>query len=104
MTNTHNDARLHSSRTTAEQRRHSRTSWIVVATTLTVAVFAEAAFAGAMLSGIGWGLTLHKATAGALIASTLLASLVAVVTLRRVPNGMRLASTFAALAVTLCLQ
>lgn len=89
---------------TIEPRRDRRHLWTVVTATLATAVFAEAAFAGAMLSGIGWGHALHRATAGILIASTLLAALFAMVTLRRVPNGMRLASSLAALAVALCLQ
>ena len=89
---------------TVAPRRNRRQLWSIVTATLATAIFAEAAFAGAMLSGVGWGHALHRATAGVLIASALLAGLIAMVRLRRVANGMRLASSLAALAVALCLQ
>jgi hypothetical protein len=57
-----------------------------------------------MLSGVDWARAAHSATAVALIASTLAAGLVSLVTLRRVPYGPRLAFTLLLLAVVVSLQ
>ena len=71
---------------------------------LVFAVFIEAIFAGAMLSGIGWARTAHSANAAVLIGSTLAAGLVSIGTLRRVPNGLKLGITLLALAALIVLQ
>ncbi|MEX2250308.1 MAG: hypothetical protein WD671_11805, partial [Parvibaculum sp.] len=63
-----------------------------------------AVFAGAMLSGYGWARTAHLANAGLLIASTIAAGLVAVVTLRRIPHGPRLGLILLLLAAVVFLQ
>ena len=78
--------------------------WSAVTIALAVAVFVEAVFAGAMLSGIEWARAAHRATAAILIASTLAAGLVCIVTLRRVPHGLTLALTLLSLALILFLQ
>jgi hypothetical protein len=78
--------------------------WNGVTTLLVIAVFAEAMFAGAMLSGVGWARTAHTVNAGVLIASTLAAGLVSVVTLRRVPHGLQLGLTLLSLAAAVLLQ
>lgn len=78
--------------------------WSVITTLLVIAVFTEAVFAGAMLSGVGWARTAHSVNAIVLIASTLTAGLVSIVTLRRVPHGMKLGLTLLSLAAALFVQ
>ena len=68
------------------------------------AIFCEAVFAGAMLSGFGWGRAAHWANAVVLIAATLVAGLVSAVTLRRVPHGTKLGAMLLSLAAVLFLQ
>jgi len=89
---------------TNRPRRGPRQWWTVVTTLLATAVFSEAVFAGAMLSGVGWGRTAHHAIAVVLIACALLASLVSIVTLRAIPHGRSLSLGLLALALTVCLQ
>jgi hypothetical protein len=83
---------------------HLRQCWTAITTLIVAAVFAEAIFAGMMLSGVAWGRAAHWANAVALIASTLVAGLVSLVTLRRIPHGPRLGLTLLALAVVVLLQ
>jgi hypothetical protein len=78
--------------------------WSVITTLLVVAIFTEAVFAGAMLSGAGWARTAHSVTAVVLIASTATAGLVAVITLRRIPHGAKLGLTLLSLAAVVFLQ
>src|SRR5262245_14650649 len=96
----------HSNRTTdaTQPGRNLRQWWTAIAALLAAAVFSEAVFAGAMLSGFAWGRTAHAVTAAALMASTLLSGLIAVVTLRRIPNGLKLGVTLLLLAVVVFLQ
>jgi len=84
--------------------RGVRQAWIVFTTLLAVAVFAEACFAGAMLSGFDWAHAAHKANAAVLMVSGIVASLAAIIMLRRVPQGRSLASSLSALAVLLIIQ
>jgi hypothetical protein len=86
------------------QTRSPRRGWTVVTTLLVAAIFCEAVFAGVMLSGAGWGRTAHLANAFVLIASTLVAGLVAVVTLRRISHGPKLGLTLLSLALVIFLQ
>jgi hypothetical protein len=81
-----------------------RRSWSVVTVLLVAAVFIEAVFAGAMLSGLGWARPAHAITAGGLVVATATAGLMAVITLRRVPHGRKLGLTLSSLAVVLILQ
>jgi hypothetical protein len=78
--------------------------WSGVAILLVIAVFTEAVFAGAMLSGVGWARTAHGVNAAAVIAASLAAGLVSVVTLRRIPHGLRLGLTLLSLAAAAVLQ
>jgi hypothetical protein len=78
--------------------------WRLVTVLLVAAVFVEAAFAGAMLSGVGWARAAHRASALALIAGALAASIVCLLTARRLPQGTRLGLTLLALAATLAIQ
>lgn len=78
--------------------------WVVFTRLLMLAVFSQAVFAGLLLSGEGWGRTAHRSMAEGLVAGTLLAGIVAAVTLRRVAGGRRLALTLIALAVCLAVQ
>jgi hypothetical protein len=80
----------------------ARRWWTVVTGLLLAAVFLEAVFAGAMLSGIAWALRAHVVTAAVLMASATLAALVAF--LRRGANGARLSLLLAALAVLVLAQ
>ena len=100
----HDGIAAYSNRPTIQQRRTLRQWWTVITTLLTTAVFCEAIFAGVMLSGIGWGRAAHAANAGVLIAATLLAGLVSIVSLRRVSRGRNLAGSLLAMAAVLCLQ
>lgn len=90
--------------TTNDQNRGRSRWWSVVTRLLLLAVFLEAVFAGAMLSGASWARAAHAANAVLLVVSTVIAGLVAVVTLRRVPHGPRLALILWALAAVLALQ
>jgi hypothetical protein len=78
--------------------------WSIIATLLATAVFIEAIFAGAILSGIGWARPAHSMTAVMVLGSTLAAGLVSVFTLRRVPHGMMFGLTLLSLAAVLFLQ
>lgn len=84
--------------------RGLRQWWIAITSLLALAVFAEAIFAGAMLSGVEWARAAHKANAVVLIASSITASLAAVITLRRIPRGRRLALSLLSLTVLLFVQ
>jgi hypothetical protein len=77
--------------------RSLRQWWSVITITLAVAIFAQAGFAGAMLSGVEWGRVAHNGMAAALIVSSLLAGLVAAFTLRRVSEGTEPRTTSATL-------
>ena len=79
-------------------------AWAGITQLMVVAVFGQSIFAGFMLSGEGWGRTLHWYTAIALVVGTLLASLIAAVTLRGVANGSRLAAMLFGLTVALAVQ
>jgi hypothetical protein len=78
--------------------------WRVVTTLLVVAIFIEAAFAGAMLSDVDWARAAHEVNAIILIASTTAAGLAAVVTLRHIPHGLKFGLTLLSLAAVLLLQ
>jgi hypothetical protein len=78
--------------------------WSAIAVLIAFLVFAEAVFAGAMFSASGWALPAHSVTAGVLLAVTLGASIVALLTLRRVPRGRKLAWELLALTVMITLQ
>lgn len=78
--------------------------WSVITTLLLAAIFIEAVFAGAMLSGVEWARTAHRVNAAILVGSTLIAGLVAVVTLRRIAHGLKLGLTLLSLAAAIFLQ
>jgi hypothetical protein len=81
-----------------------RRSWSIITALLVLAVFIEAVFAGAMLSGVDWARTAHSVNASILLVSTLTAGLISLVALRHVPNGVRLGLTLSSLAVLVVLQ
>jgi len=78
--------------------------WSVVTSLLVLAIFIEAVFAGAMLSGIEWARTAHSVNAAILVASTAIAGLVSIITLRRVEHGRRLGLTLLLLAMVVLVQ
>lgn len=78
--------------------------WSVITSLLVAAIFAQAVFAGLMLSGVEWGRTAHSAGAVVLIAATFAAGLAAVITLRRVAHGLKFGFTLLLLAVVISLQ
>jgi len=88
----------------SDQTRNSRRRWGVITSLIALAVLMEAVFAGAMLSGIGWARTAHSVNAGVVLASALIAGLVAVLTLRHVPQGLKLGLMLLALAGIVVLQ
>ena len=87
-----------------ERSRNQRHRWSVITAMLVAVVFIEAVFAGAMLSGFDWARTAHSVTAAMLIASSIAAGLVSVVTLRRISHGPTLSLILLSLAAAVCLQ
>ncbi len=81
-----------------------RQFWSVVTILLVVDVVIEAAFAGAILSGADWARGAHVVNGVVLIASTTVAGLAAIVTLRRIPHGMKLGLTLVSLAAVVFFQ
>jgi hypothetical protein len=71
---------------------------------LATAIFIQAVFAGAMLSGVDWARTAHASSAGVLIVAAIAASLIGIATLRRMPHGLKLGLTLALLAAVILLQ
>lgn len=76
----------------------------IVTILLTAAIFLEAVFAGAMLSGVEWARAAHSMHAVSVIALTAVAGLVSIITLRRVLNGTKLGLTLLSLAAVVALQ
>jgi hypothetical protein len=87
-----------------DQRRNARRLWTIVTTLLGVAVFIEAVFAGAMLSGADWARAAHRDDAFFLIISMITAGLVCLFSLRGVPRGPRLGFTLLSLGLVVFLQ
>jgi hypothetical protein len=87
-----------------EPKASFRYWWSVVTILLLAAIFAQAVFAGAMLSGIGWAHAAHAIGAVLLTGSTLVAALASAVTLRRIPQGRKLTLILLLLAATVFLQ
>ncbi len=85
-------------------RRDLRPWWSVITSLLVAAIFAQAVFAGLMLSGVEWARTAHSVGAVVLIASTLGAGLAAVIMLRRVAHGLKFGFMLLLLAVVISLQ
>jgi hypothetical protein len=104
-TGTHSaDVHVEPSGESSHPGRNLRRWWSVIAALLVAAIFTQAVFAGLMLSGADWARAAHSATAVALIASTLAAGVVSLVTLRRIPHGLRFGFTLLLLAVAIALQ
>lgn len=80
------------------------TLWTAVARLLMIAVFTQSIFAGLLLSGELWGRTAHRATAFSLTAATLVAGIVALLTLRRNEHGPRFAASMLLFAAALIAQ
>jgi hypothetical protein len=78
--------------------------WRVVTIIIVMAIFAQAVFAGAMLSGFEWAHTAHAVNALVVVAATPLASLAALATLRRTRNGLKLGLLLLALAAVVFVQ
>lgn len=81
-----------------------RTLWRVLTSVLVAAIFLEAIFAGAILSGFGWARRAHNLGAAILLVSLVTAGLVSLLSLRRVLHGARLGVTLCALAAAVFLQ
>jgi hypothetical protein len=95
---------LHGTSESSQPGHNVRLWWTVITILLAATFFMEAVFAGAMLSGVGWARKAHVASAMILIASTLTAGLVSLVTLRGIPHGLRLGSTLLSLAAAALVQ
>ena len=78
--------------------------WSAVTALLVAAIFIQAVFAGAMLSGVSWAGKAHALNAFILIAATVAAGLVSVVTLRRIAHGPKLGLSLLLLAGLVFLQ
>ena len=72
--------------------------WTMVTIAIGLVLFAQAVFAGAMLSGFDWARPAHATTALVLVGTTLTAGLISVFTLRGKRNGLRLGLLLLALA------
>ena len=81
-----------------------RQFWSIITILLVVDLVIEAAFAGAILSGADWARRAHVVNAVILIASTALAGLAAIPTLRRISQGLKLGSALLSLAAVIGLQ
>jgi hypothetical protein len=95
---------IHLDQPTASPTANLRQWWSVIASLLVFIIFSQAVFAGAMLSGFDWARAAHAANAMIVVAATVTASLVAVVTLRRIQNGVKFALLLLALAAVVCVQ
>jgi hypothetical protein len=95
---------LYQSTASIDPNASLRQRWSVITSLLVAAIFIETIFAGAMLSGVGWPRAAHRTTAAILIASTITAGLVSIVTLRRVGHGPKLGLTLLSLAAAVFLQ
>lgn len=82
----------------------TRRVWSIAAALLMACVFAQAAFAGAMLSGEEWARPAHKLGSIALMIGSLLAGLAAITMLRQVPHGLKLGFMLLGLAAASLLQ
>ena len=82
----------------------ARQWWSTITILLVAAVFTEAAFAGAMLSGEGWARPAHAANAVVLLATAAIAGLVSIATLRHVHHGTKLGVSLLALAAVILVQ
>ena len=71
---------------------------------LVIVVFSQSIFAGVLLSGEPWGRTAHGWTALGLVIGTLVAGIVAALSLRGVGGGRRLSGMLAALSLLLFVQ
>lgn len=78
--------------------------WTAVALTLAAGIFAQAVFAGAMLSGVEWAPRAHALNATLLTGAALAAGLAAAVMLRHQRQGLRFALTLLAVGAVLLLQ
>jgi hypothetical protein len=78
--------------------------WSVITGLIALAVLCEAIFAGAMLSRVDWALKAHAVNAGILIAAALIAGLLALIRLRRIPGGVKLGRTVLSLGAVVVLQ
>jgi len=78
--------------------------WALFTRILLIAIFAQSFFAGVFLSGEGWGRTAHRANASLLVIVTLLAGVVALITLRKVSSGKRLGLSLLGLGVGMAIQ
>ncbi|MEQ1784866.1 MAG: hypothetical protein ABMA14_26255 [Hyphomonadaceae bacterium] len=81
-----------------------RQFWSIITILLVVDLVIEAGFAGAILSGADWARRAHVVNAVILIASTALAGLAAIPTLRRISQGLKLGSALLSLAAVIGLQ
>jgi len=81
-----------------------RTWWSIVTVGLAFAIFAQAVFAGAMLSGFDWARAAHAANALIVVGVTFTAGLAAIVTLRRTRNGLKLGLLLLGLAAAVFVQ
>ena len=104
MNTAHAAVDLNRSIESSQANRNLRQWWRVITALLVATFFMEAVFAGAMLSGVGWALRAHSVMAAVLIASTLTAGVVAVVTLRRIRHGPKLGLTLLSLAAVAFVQ
>ena len=95
---------IHLDRPAASHVPGTRPWWSVTAILLAIAIFAQAVFAGAMLSGFDWARTAHAANALIVVVATFAAGLVSTVTLRRIRNGLKFGLTVLALAAVAFVQ
>ena len=85
----------------AEPRSTRVAFWAAFSQLLTIAIFAQSFFAGVFLSGEVWGRDAHRVNAMIVVTVTLIAGIVALITMRNISYGKRLAASLLGLGVAL---
>lgn len=78
--------------------------WTIVTLGMVLVLFAQAVFAGAMLSGFDWARPAHAANALIVVGATFSAGLISIVTLRGTRNGLNLGLLLLGLAAAVFVQ
>jgi len=81
-----------------------RQAWSIITTLLVAAIFLQAVFAGAMMSGFDWARTAHVLNAPLVTVAAFVMGITAIATLRRIPQGLKLGSILLALAAAMLVQ
>ena len=95
---------IHLDQPAAAPGANPRQAWRIVTLVLMLALFVQAVFAGAMLSGFDWARAAHAANAVVVVVAACTAGFAAIVTQRRVRNGLKLGLLLLGLAAVVLVQ